>query len=314
MATFTVLTKELVEQILNNYPVGKLREFQSLDGGLANSSMKVVTESGTYVLSVCDEKDFSEINRLCAILHYLEEADFPTTRVIATHEGAFYVAYDGKPVYLKRYIEGDVMSPLDNSQVFKVGSALARLHAIAPHESLLGHFSYGIESFAELEESAGENDFLKWLFERRSEIAAGCTDTLPRGFVHGDLFYDNMLFVNGELAAILDFEEACEYYLVFDIGMTAVGCCAVDSRFSTDLTASLVAGYQEVRTLEPIERELLQRHVEYGAVATSFWRYRQYNLRNPDPDMRDHYRAMYDLACQVAAIDSEKFAAAVFGA
>lgn len=312
MATFTVLTSELVEQIISNYPVGTLREFHPLEGGLANSSIKVVTETGTYVLSVCDEKDFSEISRLCSILNYLDKADFPTTKVIATHDGKFHLTHDGKPVYVKQYIDGGVISPLDKQHVFQVGASLARLHAISPHIELLSHFSYGVESFAELEGVPDDNDYTKWLFECREQIVRGCSNALPRGFIHGDLFFDNMLFVDGRLAAVLDFEEACEYYLIFDIGMAAIGCCVVGGQFSLDLTASLVAGYQTVRMLEPVERELLQRHVEYGAVATSFWRYRQYNVRNPDPKMKDHYRAMYDLACQVAAIDAEQFVEALF--
>lgn len=313
MATYTVLTRELVEQIIGNYPVGTVTEFYPLDGGLANSSMKVVTETGTYVLSVCDEKDFSEVDRLCSILHYLDEQDFPTTKVIASNDGALHLVYNDKPVYLKKFIEGEVISPLDAEKTGEVGAALAWLHAIPSHPGLLDHFSYGKESFEELRGVTSDNEYLTWLFKRQQQIVAGCSDALPTGFIHGDLFYDNMLFTDNRLGAILDFEEACNYYLVFDIGMAAIGCCMIDGKFSLELTASLVAGYQRVRQLEPIERKFLQCHVEYGAVATSFWRYRQYNVRNPDPEMQDHYRVMQDCARQVAAIDPVLFVETVFG-
>jgi len=311
MATLTVLTKELVARIISNYPVGDVRAFHPLDGGLANSSMRVLTDTGTYVLSVCDEKNFDDIGMLCSILSYLEEKQFPTTRVIAAKSGAPCLEHDGKPVYLKRYIEGEVVNPLNPEQAGEVGTALARLHAIVPHASLPNRFSYGVETFAELEEQAADHDFFSWLFQQRPQILDACPDTLPRGFLHGDLFYDNMLFADGSLKAVLDFEEACAYYFVFDIGMTAIGCCVVDGRLSLELTAAMVAGYQQERTLEPVERTLLQRHVGYSAAATAFWRYRQYNVRNPDPAMKDHYRPMYDLARQVLGIDAGVFVKAV---
>ena len=313
MATYTVLTPELVEQIISSYPVGRVRGFHPLEGGLANSSIKVDTATGVYVLSVCDEKDFAEINRLCSILSCLEAAGFPATKVIAAEDGRLYLDHDGKPVYLKQYIPGQVVNQLDRQQLFQVGAALAQLHALRPPASLERRFSYGVESFAELEGIAGDDEYLSWLSRRRHHIAEICDDALPKGFIHGDLFYDNLLFAGGTLVALLDFEEACEYFLVFDIGMAAAGCCIAADRFSLELTGSLVAGYQRVRELEALERELLQRHIEYAAAATSFWRYRQYNLRNPDARMKHHYRAMHDLACQIAAIEPARFISVVFG-
>ena len=122
-----------------------------------------------------------------------------------------------------------------------------------------------------------------------------------------------MLFLDGRLAALLDFEEACRYYKIFDIGMSLVGCCRLGDSFSPALAASLLAGYQSVRPLEALERQLLQTHVEYGAAATSFWRYRQYHIRYPDQQMKDHYRAMSGLAQQVGAIPPNRFTAAIFG-
>lgn len=312
MAHYTVLDREKIESILAHYPVGGLVAFDPLDGGLANSSVRVETASGTYVLSVCDEKDMDEIFRLCAVLQCLADHDFPTTRVVAANGGALYIEYQGKPVYLKHFIAGQVIAALDKRQLFQVGSALARLHQIPPPTELSERFSYGIECFDELSHVASAASYHGWLSSCGARIKAACTGALPRGFVHGDLFFDNMLFEGGTLTALLDFEEACHYYRVFDIGMAAVGCCAPEGRFSLELTAALVNGYQSVRQLEQAEREVLQLQVEYGAAATSFWRYRQYNVRNPDREMMNHYKVMQDLAMQVQAVDPDVFLGTLF--
>ncbi len=312
MAQFTVLTRQEVEHILERYNLGRLLSFAPLDGGLANSSVKLETECGRFVLSVCDEKEMDETSRLCEVLLYLEKYNFPTTRVVAAGDGAPCVGYQGKPLYIKHYIEGGVVKQLGLPQLFEVGAALAGLHEIPPYPGLLEKFSYGLECFDELKGRASSERYYGWLSTCRTRVEEARTEALPKGFVHGDLFFDNMVFSDGSLAALLDFEEACHYYRIFDIGMTAVGCCAPDTNFSLEMTAALVDGYQSIRKLEANERRLLQLHVEYGAAATSFWRYRQYNIRNPDPDMKDHYRAMMEIAIRVNAIDAGLFVERVF--
>ena len=312
MARITVLSGQELEALVARYPVGRLLQSEPMDGGLANSSVKIITETGAYVLSVCDEKQLGEIEHLCTLLRCLEEHDFPTTRVIATHRGEACVSWRDKPVYLKRFIDGRVIDRLDGQQLAQVGSLLARLHEIPAHPDLLHHFSYGIECFDEIRDNCSATPFNRWLNGHRQMIDGALSDSLPRGFVHGDLFVDNMLFVDGGLAAFLDFEEACAYYRVFDIGMSAIGCCCPGGNFSLAQAAALVGGYQRVRELEPDERRLLQAHAVYGAAATAFWRYRQYHLRNPDPAMESHYQAMVKLADQVAAVEPERFIREVF--
>lgn len=312
MASLTIINPAEIERILGNYDLGRLLSSEPMAGGLANSSMKIKTETGTYVLSVCDEKEMDEITLLCSVLAYLEQHDFPTTRVVAANDGSHCLDFKGKPLYLKHYIVGEVVTILSAPQLFEIGAALARLHEIPPFPGLPERFAYGIECFDELAEYTSVAPYYRWLSNCAARVEQAQGEPLPRGFVHGDLFFDNMVFSDGRLAALLDFEEACHYYRIFDLGMTAVGCCSPGGSFSLPLTAALVDGYESVRKLEAAERGALQLHIEYGAAATSFWRYRHYNHRNPDPQMKDHYLAMVDIARQVESIEGELFSESVF--
>ena len=189
---------------------------------------------------------------------------------------------------------------------------MARLHEIPPFPGLPERFSYGLECFDELAGLPSVAAYHQWLSTCAARVEEARSEPLPRGFVHGDLFYDNMVFSGGRLAALLDFEEACHYYRIFDLGITAVGCCSPGGSLSLAMTADLLRGYESIRRLEAGERGSLQLHIEYGAAATSFWRYRQYNLRNPDPQMKDHYLAMVNVGRQVEAIDKALFSASIF--
>jgi len=311
MANYTVLTSQIIKRLLQKYDIGELFEFQIMDGGQANSSYIISTDQGKYVLSVCDEKSEKEIRLLTSTLVHLNSHGFRTSRLIETREAAGFIDYEGKSVYIKEYIEGQVEKTLSPEMLFQVGRELAELHKVPVPSNLPEIYSYGIERFTEV--TSRNDDFSIWLKDKTRQLQRCLNDDLPRGFVHGDLFYDNILFNDGKLTAVLDFEEVCNYFLLFDLGMCAAGSCSVEEKLSMDSTASLVEGYQSVRKLEKLEKELLQLHIIYGAVATSFWRFRQFNIVHPNIGKNHVHGEMVNLADNVNGISEIDFHQKVFG-
>lgn len=109
------------------------------------------------------------------------------------------------------------------------------------------------------------------------------------------MFYDNVLFDRKKFKAIIDFEEACCYYKVFDLGMGIVGLCTESTTVALDKARDLVSGYQQVQKLEDIEKETLQLFVEYAATATSYWRFWKYRIDTPGAEKPDKHWQMVRL-------------------
>ena len=310
MAHYTLLDQYSLEMILDNYPLGIPQDVSPLDGGQANSSTIFSTDDGKYVISVCDEKSFAELDLLTLTLEHLENHNIATTRLIRTKDDKRFIEYDNKPVYIKEFIEGTVPGSLTSGMARQIGVALAHLHAVPPQHYLPSSFSYGIESFRQIITAKGA--FPRWLNDKTDYLIKCIDPDLPKGLIHGDLFCDNTVFQGEKLAALLDFEEVCNYYLIFDIGMCAAGCCCPSGKFSMELTAALSSGYQSVRPLSDLEKKLLKLHIEYGAIATAFWRYRQYNIRFPNIGKNHSHEEMRDLADQIGALSHEEFMREVF--
>lgn len=311
MATYTVLSSRTIDELLQNYELGELFQCEIMDGGQTNSSSIVVTEKGKFVLSVCDNKSEEEIQLLTNTLDHLNRNNFPTSRLIKTREDGGYIFHEGKPVYIKAFIEGQVEENRTQEMYYQIGQGLATLHTVPVFEGLPPQFPYGLQRFSEVNGCEGE--YPEWLKQKIEQLQPCQDKMLPKGLIHGDLFYDNILFHEGELTAILDFEEVCNYSLVFDVGMCIAGCCNEQERVDMKATASLVGGYQSVRKLEELERELLQLHIIYGAVATSFWRYRQFNILYPNVGKNDAHLEMVNLADQVDSISATLFQEKIFG-
>jgi homoserine kinase type II len=116
-----------------------------------------------------------------------------------------------------------------------------------------------------------------------------------------------MIVKGDQLMAIIDFEEACHYYRSFDLGMVIVGACRNREGISFRKAKQFLRGYQNDRTLEPVERESLKAFAVYAAVATSFWRFRQYHLLRPDPRLRDKHVEMQTLADTISGYPDSRF-------
>ena len=131
--------------------------------------------------------------------------------------------------------------------------------------------------------------------------------------IHSDLFYDNVLFVDKRLKAIIDFEDALYYYKGFDLGMGVVGLCSRESVVALDKVRALVAGYQRIRQLEEKEKETLQLFSEYAATIVACWRYWKYNIDTPIAKKARTYLPMLRLAERIRDIPPARFLDAIFG-
>lgn len=312
MATYTQIDETKLAQILDRYDLGPVHTLAPLKGGLANSSFKLATSQGTYVLSVCDEKSMAEVTGLAQVLELLEHHNFPTTRIVPTKDGRPAIRHGGQPAFIKTYIDGAVPGKITPEMIQQVGRQLALLHQIPASEAIPRQFAYGLESFGEVIDSAqADPAYRQWLAAKRAYLQANLTCDLPRAMVHGDLFFDNTLFDGNRLVAILDFEEVCHCPRTFDLGMTLVGFCAPGDTIDLELGRALVAGYQCETPLSEIEVNQLQPMAILGAVATSFWRFRQYHLIVPDASMAAHHHQMGRFADQLEAYSATEFIAAV---
>jgi|GEM_PF-190536 len=313
MADYTRLDEDTLNRLLMAYDLDSIEQIVPLSGGQANSSYKVTTAHGNLTLSICDEKNEQEIARLITLLDWLAESDFPTTRVISAKDGRSFIFYQQKPVYLKTFIPGDIVKDLSVQMCFQVGAAMARLHSLelppSLQQELSGDNIFDLSVFDGFLSRGITHPYCNWLEEKRDYLRAELDPTMDRGLIHGDLFWDNMIFANGQLVALLDFEEACWFYRLFDLGMGIVGCCAPNGSFSKTAIKGYIAGYQSICPLTDKETQQLKVFIEYAGMASSLWRFQQYNLVNPDPDKKDSYRELSDLVDQVHHFDSGDFVA-----
>ena len=311
MARYTELSANDVREILKQYQLS-LEYFTPIEGGAANSSYRLQTTQGSYVLTVFDDSSWQDVLNLGQLLQLLAKRNFPTTAILCTVEGETAVSHHNNPVIIKPFITGHVATDIPNKALFQIGSALAKLHQIPAPAYLSQHHQYGIEQFQIAFNSNIDTPYENWLANKTKFLKSHLLQTLPKGLIHGDLFYDNVLVEAGQFKAILDFEAACHYEFAFDIGMTIVGLCHEEDFIHLDKARVFIEGYQSNRQLEPVEKTAVQLFTQYAAIATSYWRFWKYNIDTPTSDKATKHWQMANIANFIAAIPLSEFLDTIF--
>ncbi len=307
MARYSRLDRSAVDGLARRYGIDDVTAFSVIDGGQENTSYCIVTNSAKYVLTLWDQKPLEHVTNLANLLVYLTDRGIRTSRVVVPPNEPIVVLHDKKPVMLKRYIDGDVTANLTGNVLSQLGEEMARLHKIPAPSYLPQSFPYGRSHFPEVTDSNLGHAFIDWLSAKTDYLQERIPQHLPMALIHGDVFFDNMIVQGDQLMAIIDFEEACHYYRNFDLGMVIVGACQGRQGISFEKAGRFIRSYQKETTLQSIERETLQAFAVYAAVATSFWRFRQYYLRRPEPRCYDKHVEMQILADTISEYPDSRF-------
>lgn len=308
MAQYTVLNKEDINSIMVQYDVENVTSYKVLSGGSENTNYLVVTKTGKYVLTICEQRSAQKTSELVYLLEHLASHDFATSKIIRTANNEPITHRNNKAALLKAYIPGQIIEDLSSKILEFLGQELGKLHKIEVPDYLPNKVSYGKESFKEIELYANNSSFHNWLNEIYKYIMEHISPSLPKALIHSDIFYNNVIVNDDETSAsIMDFEEASYYYRVFDIGMTIIGLCSEMEMVNLEKVSFLLKGYKREIKLQGSELNSLKAFTVYAAAATAFWRHKQFHYTQPDPAMLNHYLTMRNLADHVKGLPDDCF-------
>ena len=259
MTQYTFLNPLDFKTIATQYGISEVLSHKILSGGSENTNFLIRTDKVSYVLTICEQKSMAEARNLALLLEHLQKNDFDTSEIIRSLKGDLITAWKKKPVILKSYLEGEVLDDLSEALLMLIGQELGRLHQIPPPEYLPTDISYLMEHFDKVELYAPESEFSFWLQAIKKNTQKYITPNLPKVLIHSDLFASNVIISEDkDSATIMDFEEASNYYRIFDIGMSIIGLCREGKTVNINKINAFLKGYYQEIDLLPIEKNALQ--------------------------------------------------------
>ena len=245
MSQYSTPTTSDIKAIAPQFIDEAITSYRLLSGGSQNTNYHIETVENAYVLTICEEKSNQETEQLAYLLEHLAEYNFPTSKVIRSKEGQSTTLWNDKPIMLKAYLDGKIMNPLPAHLLELCGQRLAQLHRIPAPGYLPRDLCFGLNQFHEVELYAADSEFHHWLKEITGLLNKHISSDLSKALIHSDIFDSNVIINPDETdATIMDFEEACHYYRVFDIGMMIVGLCNHNRTVDMEEAACIMKGYQ----------------------------------------------------------------------
>jgi len=272
---------ELIRQALAAYDLGAVRA-ASHHAGTAAKTWRVATDHGSYLLRTRGSRTATDdlIAYDHALRRHLLAAGIPTAAPLTTRTGRSFTRVGDKALELYAIVPGAPLPHASMPEIAAAARALAAFHAatrdFAPARTLPPVAQYrtlGIDTAAARMESpalltqvydrlavpapgspftAGLADARRWLQRLRREFDDDVYGALPHTVTHGDFTLANILFLDGRVSGIFDFDWARWAPRIRDV---ADGLFFISGERRTPLVASDIWSLTEAAVLSP-ERAL----------------------------------------------------------
>jgi homoserine kinase type II len=265
MSVYTFLDQSRIMEHLACYDLGELHRFNGIEGGVENTNYRLETSQQSLVLTLFEHHNSAEVEDFVRLARHFSAAGFRVPAPLQDRNQRWLHELAGKPAIICPFIDGHHPHTITARHCWQVGSTLAELHLASrklenPSPNSRG-FEWWKQMYGTLAADLDRTDYallsseMNWQLKHRIQWRL-----LPQGWIHGDLFRDNVLFVKSGgseyLSAVLDWYNACKGVWIYDLAVVANDwCCDEYGEWDNTLYDALLAGYQRVRRLNGYEQQ-----------------------------------------------------------
>ena len=276
-------TKENISLILFDWNISDF-EMEIIPYGVENTSIKIVTPDGKYVLRVYQqgEKTVEKIQEEADFVDFLYQENLPVAKLIPNKNNASITVTNINGInwasILMIFLEGEHLEKYNQAKVKQIGEAMAKMHLasqkyVQQKNIHITISSYENELLYKLDITKIKNKDVLGFLERAKKVKA-IIGNYPAAIIHSDLTAINMLFAEDKLNGILDFNNILYRYLIEDVAVTAWHILKKNK--SAELIKPFIRAYEFFRPLLPQEKKslidfMLLRNCFIGPVEIHLW-------------------------------------------
>ncbi|MCS6996570.1 MAG: homoserine kinase [Casimicrobiaceae bacterium] len=284
MSVFTPVSMTEAAAWLARYAVGELVSLEPISSGIENTNYYLTARGGQFVLTLYERIAPEELPFYLNLTAYLAEQGVAVASIERDRTGSLFSMLNGKPASLSRRLAGEPILEPDRGHCAAVGAELARLHVAGLRfrsrqsnkrgPGWMLRTSRAVRPFLTSEQNALIAEELRFQRERRR-------NRLPTGAIHGDLFRDNVFFLDGQLSGIIDFGFAASDELAYDLAIAVNDWCVdlESGEIEEPRMKAMLEAYTSIRPVTADEQHAWP--VLLRASALRFWLSRLHDLYLP---------------------------------
>ena len=277
MAVFTHVSHEDLDAFVADYNFGELLSFSGIAEGAENSNFLLRATTGSFILTIFERRvNPDDLPFFLGLMDHLASAGIPCPVPVKDKDGRVQKNLCGKPAAVVSFLDGEWPRAITPTHCAEFGATLATFHNVGLTYGGTRQNDLSLNAWVTLNETIGQsanqiepelNSEIHRTLESITAAWPGLSSELPQGIIHGDLFPDNVFFLNGRCTGLIDFYFACSDTLAYDIAICLnAWCFDEDETFNTKNAMSLISGYESVRTLTDEENAAMPILLQGGAM------------------------------------------------
>ncbi|MBU0612932.1 homoserine kinase [Patescibacteria group bacterium] len=273
------INKRKINSFLTNYEIGSLVSIEHIKKGFANRVFYLKTTKGEYILKIVVRNNPN--NRFkyeLELLEHLKGKGLPIPEIVKARNNKLFLRHQDHATFIYKYLPGKQLSRFSVSMYKQLGIFLGRLHnETTKFKSLVNRMQlYNISPTtfkrqATLSRKTNDAKLLNAIgYIEKNMLTYLLPPSLPEGAMHIDVKPENILFKNGQLSGVVDFDNSYIGPLVFDLAHTLMWLCVKNGKFDLKKVKVVYDAYNEVRKLTKAEKDNMLKALHYSCLSHSF--------------------------------------------
>ncbi|CAM8435216.1 COG2334 Putative homoserine kinase type II (protein kinase fold) [Candidatus Methylopumilus planktonicus] len=256
MSVYTSVNIEELKIWLQDYALDNLTDYQGIKSGITNTNYFLMTAHDRFVLTLFEKNTIEDLPYFVDLMAHLAKNSFLCPKPIFKNNGTALSILKNKPALIVTCLKGKELIKPEVKHCKAVGASLAELHMksanfTAQHQNTrdLNWIKKTAETlFSELPQDDSLLLREEILYQEKQNYK------LPKSTIHGDLFRDNVLFLNDEVSGFIDFYYACTDYLILDVAIAVNDWCVNnDGSFDEARLNAFLDAYKKIRSFNDDE-------------------------------------------------------------
>lgn len=269
MAVYTEVPDHALAAFVAEYALGRVLACKGIADGVENTNYLLVTETGTYVLTLFEKRvREADLPFFLGLMEHLAGRGVPCPVPVRGRDGRALRTLAERPAAICTFLPGLWPKNPSAAHCAAVGEAMAAMHLAATDFPMQRVNELSISSWRRLLEGCVRSggaavpgfagDLAGELEAELDRLEKAWPDDLAGGIIHGDLFPDNVFFTGQRLSGIIDFYFSCTDYLAYDLAICLnAWCFEQDGSFNITKARRMLNGYRARRVLTKEELEAL---------------------------------------------------------
>jgi Ser/Thr protein kinase RdoA (MazF antagonist) len=284
------LTKKDFIKICDEFNLGSLKDSNFIEEGLDNFNYQIKTTKSIFIIRVVrknkSKNQLQNLKQEFKLLNYLNHNfDYRIPVFIKTKKGKTLYSIKGNILWVYERLEGTSLKRRPNfNEMKEIAKALANYHKKVKgfggnKNEIINYYSHIYESFKKLDKIKPKTKEDKFVIKYANLFKGIPEKFIKENFsknllmLHSDFDGSNVLFENGKITGIIDFDDSVMGPRIRDVAISIKDSCCPKGKLNRKWLKEFMREYEKINPLTKEEKDMIIPFILLENASFLIWAY-----------------------------------------